>query len=108
LRAEPWLLAAITGEDLTGIDDCIAVGLLTKADGIAFRHELTRMVVLEDLPTIHVRADKVVNAVSPFMTGMCIEDVNHEIYGGLYSQMVFGESFAEPTWVSAWVTGSYL
>lgn len=52
LRAEPWLLAAITGEDLTGIDDCLAVGLLIKSDGIAFRHELTRMVVLEDLPTI--------------------------------------------------------
>jgi len=52
LRAEPWLLAAISGEDLTGIDDCLAVGLLIKADGIAFRHELTRMVVLEDLPAI--------------------------------------------------------
>jgi hypothetical protein len=30
------------------------------------------------------------------MTGVCIEDVNHEIYGGIYSQMVFGESFQEP------------
>ncbi|MFD4555365.1 RICIN domain-containing protein [Streptomyces sp. NPDC058469] len=30
------------------------------------------------------------------MTGVGMEDVNHEIYGGLYSQMVFGESFAEP------------
>lgn len=27
-------------------------------------------------------------------TGM--EDVNHEIYGGIYAQMVFGEAFAEP------------
>lgn len=27
--------------------------------------------------------------------GACIEDVNHEIYGGLYSQMLFGESFQE-------------
>jgi hypothetical protein len=25
-----------------------------------------------------------------------LEDVNHEIYGGLYSQMIFGESFQEP------------
>src|SRR5262249_48931158 len=24
------------------------------------------------------------------------EDVNHEIYGGIYSQMIFGESFQEP------------
>ncbi len=30
------------------------------------------------------------------MYGACIEDVNHEIYGGLYSQMIFGESFQEP------------
>jgi len=29
------------------------------------------------------------------MTGACIEDVNHEIYGGIYSQMIFGESFQE-------------
>ena len=28
--------------------------------------------------------------------GACLEDVNHEVYGGLYSQMVFGESFQEP------------
>lgn len=50
----------------------------------------------DELPTITVHADKVLHAVSPLMTGMCIEDVNHEIYGGLYSQMIFGESFAEP------------
>jgi alpha-L-arabinofuranosidase len=25
-----------------------------------------------------------------------MEDVNHEIYGGIYSQMIFGEAFAEP------------
>ncbi len=30
------------------------------------------------------------------MTGSCIEDVNHEIYGGLYAQLIFGESFEEP------------
>ena len=33
--------------------------------------------------------------ISPYMTGACIEDLNHEIYGGLYSQMIFGESFLE-------------
>ncbi|MDR1810314.1 MAG: DUF1080 domain-containing protein, partial [Prevotella sp.] len=27
--------------------------------------------------------------------GSCIEDVNHEIYGGLYIQKIFGESFEE-------------
>lgn len=25
-----------------------------------------------------------------------MEDVNHEIYGGLYDQKIFGESFEEP------------
>ncbi len=34
--------------------------------------------------------------ISPYLAGACIEDVNHEIYGGLYSQMIFGESFQEP------------
>jgi DNA-binding CsgD family transcriptional regulator len=53
VRAEPWLLAAVAGEDIMGIDDCLRIGLLTKADGIAFAHELTRMVVLDDVPVIH-------------------------------------------------------
>ncbi len=44
---------------------------------------------------IHVQADHAVGRVSRLLTGACIEDVNHEIYGGLYSQMVFGESFQE-------------
>src|SRR3954471_1645909 len=35
--------------------------------------------------------------VSRYLTGACIEDVNHEIYGGIYSQMIFGESFQEPS-----------
>jgi alpha-L-arabinofuranosidase len=45
---------------------------------------------------IVVHADQVSNRVSRYLTGACIEDVNHEIYGGLYSQMIFGESFQEP------------
>ena len=47
-------------------------------------------------PQIHVRADHVLHPVPRYLTGACIEDVNHEIYGGLYSQMIFGESFQEP------------
>jgi alpha-L-arabinofuranosidase len=46
--------------------------------------------------TINVHVDNVAGPVSRFLTGACIEDVNHEIYGGIYSQMVFGESFQEP------------
>jgi hypothetical protein len=45
---------------------------------------------------INVQADSAVGIVSRLLTGACIEDVNHEIYGGLYSQMIFGESFQEP------------
>jgi len=44
---------------------------------------------------IKVDASKVLGRVSRHLTGGCLEDVNHEIYGGLYSQMVFGESFQE-------------
>ena len=46
--------------------------------------------------SIKIDAAKVLNHVSPLMYGSCIEDVNHEIYGGLYAQMIFGESFEEP------------
>src|SRR6187549_3566172 len=49
-----------------------------------------------DDSTLTVDASRVVNRVSPLMYGSCIEDVNHEIYGGLYAQMIFGESFEEP------------
>jgi len=45
---------------------------------------------------IKVDASQVVGRVSKYLTGACIEDVNHEIYGGIYSQMIFGESFQEP------------
>lgn len=46
--------------------------------------------------TLTVDAAKVVNHTSRLMYGSCIEDVNHEIYGGLYAQQIFGESFEEP------------
>jgi alpha-L-arabinofuranosidase len=50
----------------------------------------------QDDSTLKVDAGKVVNRITPMMYGSCIEDVNHEIYGGLYAQMIFGESFEEP------------
>ncbi len=46
---------------------------------------------------IVVFADKVNNTVSRLTTGACLEDVNHEVYGGIYSQMIFGERFDEPS-----------
>jgi hypothetical protein len=45
---------------------------------------------------INVNASQILHSVSPYLTGACLEDVNHEIYGGLYSQMIFCESFQEP------------
>ena len=61
---------------------------------------LTAPVVLNGAPAqetvIQIQADQVIHSVSRLLTGACIEDVNHEIYGGLYSQMIFGESFQEP------------
>jgi alpha-L-arabinofuranosidase len=47
--------------------------------------------------TIRVDSAKSAGKVSRYLTGACIEDVNHEIYGGIYSQMLFGESFQEPS-----------
>ncbi len=44
---------------------------------------------------IQVQVDAVAGRISPYLVGACIEDVNHEIYGGLYSQLLFGESFEE-------------
>ncbi|MDR2953655.1 MAG: DUF1080 domain-containing protein [Prevotella sp.] len=46
--------------------------------------------------TIMVDASQVEAKVAPYLYGACIEDVNHEIYGGLYDQKIFGESFEEP------------
>ena len=45
--------------------------------------------------SIRVFPNAVTGRISPYLTGACIEDVNHEIYGGIYSQMLFGESFEE-------------
>ncbi len=46
--------------------------------------------------SITVNAINAQASLSQWMTGSGMEDVNHEIYGGIYSQMIFGESFQEP------------
>jgi alpha-L-arabinofuranosidase len=46
--------------------------------------------------TITIDASQHLKPISRLLSGACIEDVNHEIYGGIYSQMIFGESFQEP------------
>lgn len=46
---------------------------------------------------ITIDAGRPIHSVSRYMTGACLEDVNHEVYGGIWSQMIFGESFQEPS-----------
>ena len=47
---------------------------------------------------IVVHADSIlVEDLSPAMIGHGIEDVNHELIGGIYASAIFGESFEEPT-----------
>lgn len=46
---------------------------------------------------VMIDAGQVTNRVPSTIYGSCIEDVNHEIYGGLYAQLIFGESFEEPS-----------
>ncbi|MBB3695242.1 alpha-L-arabinofuranosidase C-terminal domain-containing protein [Sphingomonas sp. BK580] len=41
-----------------------------------------------------VVTDRVIGR-TPTSVAVGMEDVNHEVYGGIYSQMVFGEAFAE-------------
>jgi DNA-binding CsgD family transcriptional regulator/tetratricopeptide (TPR) repeat protein len=70
-RIEPWLLAAVAGEDVLGADDCVAAGLLIKGEVLSFRHELTRLAVLEAMPVfrgigLHRRAlDVLLRSRSP-------------------------------------------
>lgn len=45
---------------------------------------------------ITVHADQVERPISHLIYGAGVEDVNHEIYGGIYDQRIFGESFEEP------------
>ena len=44
---------------------------------------------------LEIHPDKVLANITPFLYGAGMEDVNHEVYGGIYSQRIFGESFEE-------------
>ena len=44
---------------------------------------------------LEIHPDKVIGNITPLLYGAGMEDVNHEIYGGFYSQRIFGESFEE-------------
>ena len=44
---------------------------------------------------LEIHPDKVQADITSLLYGAGMEDVNHEIYGGIYSQRIFGESFEE-------------
>src|ERR1039458_2208599 len=68
--------------------------LFTLAIALAIMLPLNR--AKAQMASISVNASQVLHTNSLYLTGACIEDANHEIYGGLYSQLIFGESFQEP------------
>ena len=50
-QAELWLLEALAGEAIDGLDECLTSGMLTSEPaGVAFRHELARLAVEESVP----------------------------------------------------------
>lgn len=63
---------------------------------VACTLSFTSVTVLAQTSQITVDPAKVLNKIPAAMYGSCTEDVNHEIYGGLYDQRLFGESFEEP------------
>ena len=49
-QAELWLLEALAGEAVNGLDECLTSGMLTSEPaGVAFRHELARLAVEESV-----------------------------------------------------------
>lgn len=56
-RAELWLLAAVAGDELGHLDDCITSGVLREdGDGVMFRHELGRLAVESAVPAARRRS----------------------------------------------------
>jgi hypothetical protein len=50
-KAELWLLEALAGDAVDGLDECLTSGMLVaQAAGVAFRHELARLAVEEWVP----------------------------------------------------------
>ena len=47
-QAEPWLLEVLAPESLANLPECLASGMLTSGRaGVAFRHQLARLGVLQ-------------------------------------------------------------
>ena len=58
---------------------------------------MTEVLCLLTAVTISVNPAEIKTEISPNIYGTGLEDVNHEIYGGLDAQRLYGESFEEPT-----------
>jgi alpha-L-arabinofuranosidase len=103
---QQWAIRPI-GDDFVKITNRLCGRVVSCLDGGV--HDNTTIHLWDDLGgypdqewrleavTEHVDVDAsyTIANVSPYMTGVCLEDVNHEVYGGIDSQMIFGESFQE-------------
>jgi hypothetical protein len=90
----PWVCAiAVRAEIPAGVTYTIAADEALHGPKPSAPNHLVDATVRE--ATIRVNAGRVVGRVNPLVFGACLEDLNHEIYGGLYAQMIYGESFEE-------------
>lgn len=62
----------------------------------AIRAAILTLVFPASAAQVTIDAGVTTGTVSEWIHGGCTEDVNHEIYGGLYDQRLFGEAFEEP------------
>jgi len=51
--------------------------------------------VYSETGNIVIHADKIIHTIDPHILGANIEDLNFQCYGGIYSQLIHGESFQE-------------
>ena len=69
-RAEVGLLAAVSGQPLAAVDECLNRGVLVADDGaVGFRHELARLAVERSLPQAQ-RAGAHARALAPGGVGL--------------------------------------
>jgi alpha-L-arabinofuranosidase len=74
-------------------------------DDVAARDQTWQILPAGNTVTVNA-LDTQAASISANMTGSGMEDVNHEIYGGIYSQMIYGEVFGESP-VDAGVSGQW-
>ena len=63
---------------------------------LLFLTALAAIPALATAQTINIDAADITANIPSLIYGAGAEDVNHEIYGGLYDQRIFGEGFEEP------------